>query len=218
MKRQLIQTADVSHSFAINDGRETYHSRHGAVQESLHVFIEAGLRAIQPEGCTRVLELGFGTGLNALLTWREAEGQGREVAYTSIEPFPLALDEAELLNYARPEEREAFMRMHTQPNGESVISAVFSLDRRMANYPAHPSEKNHFHAMYYDAFGPATQPELWTPECFAKAFEALVVGGVLVTYCAKGQVRRDLKAAGFEVERLAGPPGKREMLRAWKRQ
>ncbi len=182
------------------------------------MFIEMGLRAVQSnDRPTEVLELGFGTGLNALLTWREAEKTGRSIAYTSIEPFPLLLDEALLLNYAEADEREGFLRMHAETNGELALSNLFRLRRRLAEYPAHPSENQHYHVMYYDAFGPATQPELWTPECFAKAFEALVEGGVLVTYCAKGQVRRDLVVAGFDVERLPGPPGKREMLRAWKR-
>jgi tRNA U34 5-methylaminomethyl-2-thiouridine-forming methyltransferase MnmC len=216
MERHLIQTADGSHSFEINAGAETYHSRHGAVQESTHVFIASGLRAIESKQHIRVFEVGFGTGLNALLSWREATASQRKIEYTALEPFPLTTEEARLLNYANADEHDGFIRMHGEANGTIDVSAYFTLIRLAATYPAHPSEKEHYDIIYYDAFGPNTQPLLWTLECFEKAFDLLVRGGMLVTYCAKGQVRRDLQSAGFEVERLAGPPGKREMLRARK--
>lgn len=217
MRRELIQTADGSHSFSINEGSETYHSRHGAVQESMHVFIESGLRALCHLEEVRVFELGFGTGLNALLSWREAEATRRKVAYTSVEAFPLSVEEAALLNYATEHERISFLRMHEQSDGRAVISDFFVLNRLTGRFPTHPTETEAFDLIYYDAFGPNTQPDLWTADCLKRAYDLLAEGGALVTYCAKGQVRRDLQNAGFEVERLPGPPGKREMLRAWKR-
>lgn len=217
MERQLIKTADGSYSFSINSGAETYHSRHGAIQESMHVFIESGLRALGQLEPVRVFELGFGTGLNALLSLREAEAAQRKVEYTAVEAFPLTNDEAALLNYAAEHERTQFQRMHRLVDGHTAISDFFVLNRITGHFPAHPTETEAFNLIYYDAFGPNTQPDLWTADCLKRAYDLLAEGGALVTYCAKGQVRRDLQNAGFEVERLPGPPGKREMLRAWKR-
>jgi len=217
----LIVTQDGSHSVYSEHFGVTYHSRYGAVTESLHVFIGAGLRfkaAVQPQ--VSVLEVGFGTGLNAFLTWLEAERRGLTVRYTGIEVSPLAPEEAAVFNYAaclgQPERQTDFCRLHTCAWERVVrLSEHFWLRKKQMPVQAYRATSA-FDVIYFDAFAPQAQPEMWTETIFRAMYRALRPEGLLVTYCAKGDVKRTLRSVGFEVEGLPGPPGKREMTRAWK--
>ena len=209
--RELLQTADGSFTLFIPEVQETYHSAHGAVQESMHVFIENGLKACDKE-MIRVLEVGLGTGLNAILTLQHAT---KKIDYCALEPYPLS---KEILNELVTSGSDQFeMKFHASNVGEWIsIQENFSFVRMEIGLEEFSSEEK-FDVIYYDAFGPRVEPGLWTLERMQQCFDLLNEGGVFVTYCAKGEVRRNLQAAGFVVERLAGPPGKREMLRAKKR-
>ena len=213
------RTADGSLTLHSDQWNEHYHSMHGAVQESTHVFIKAGLEHVALPH-VHLLEVGVGTGLNLLLTWvRCLEGK-LTVDYTGLEPYPLTRDQLEQLGHC---EELAWPGLH-QPFLERMAGgfngfhpAMGGLSFRLLQQPIGSfAERGCFDLIYFDAFGPPTQPEMWTAEVFAVLFEALRPGGVLVTYCAKGAVRRTMEATGFQVERLQGPPGKREMLRATK--
>ncbi len=219
MKRIVITTGDGSKTLAIRSDGETYHSRHGAINESKHVFIANGLESLAGHKKEiRILEVGFGTGLNALLTYRFAKERGVHIFYHGLEPKPLIRNEWEALDYAAEDEAGTFEVMHAlQADQTTQVAPFFDLLRTERGLMETTFTSGSVDLIYYDAFGPNTQPELWTPACFTHCFSALTAGGSLVTYCAKGQVRRDLQGVGFDVERLEGPPGKREMLRAWKR-
>jgi len=214
-------TQDGSHSIFAEQYGVSYHSKYGAITESLHVFIDAGLRfkaALKPE--LSILEVGFGTGLNAFLTWNEAERRNLHVRYVGIEAYPLPCDVAQTLNYAEqtnaPRGTSDFVRLHQCTWGRAVkLSDHFVLQKKHIRLEAfRPQER--FDLIYFDAFAPQSQPELWTERIMVLMYKALYPDGLLVTYCAKGDFKRTLKNVGFEVERLAGPPGKREMTRAWK--
>lgn len=209
--RELVKTADGSFTLFIPEVQETYHSTHGAVQESMHVFIENGLKACDKE-MIRVLEVGLGTGLNAMLTLQHAT---QKIDYCALEPYPLS---KEILNELVTSGSDQFeMKFHASNVGEWIsIQENFSFVRMEIGLEEFSSEEK-FDVIYYDAFGPRVEPGLWTLERLQQCFNLLNEGGVFVTYCAKGEVRRNLQAAGFVVERLAGPPGKREMLRGKKR-
>ena len=204
--RELKQTADGSFTLFIPEVEETYHSTHGAVQESMHVFIENGLKACDKE-VIRILEVGLGTGLNALLTLQHAT---KKIEYCALEPYPLS---KEILNELAASRTDQFeMKFHSSNSGELIsIQENFSFVRMEVGLEEFQSEEK-FDVIYYDAFGPRVEPGLWTLARMQQCFDLLNEGGVFVTYCAKGEVRRNLQAAGFVVERLAGPPGKREML------
>lgn len=208
--RELVKTADGSFTLFIPEVEETYHSTHGAVQESMHVFIENGLKACDKESI-RVLEVGLGTGLNAVLTLQHAT---KKINYCALEPYPLS---KEILNELAASGLDQFeMNFHVSNAGEWIsIQENFSFVRMEVGLEEFQAEEK-FDVIYYDAFGPRVEPGLWTLERMQQCFDLLNDGGVLVTYCAKGEVRRNLQAAGFVVERLAGPPGKREMLRGVK--
>ena len=208
--RELVKTADGSFTLFIPEVQETYHSTHGAVQESIHVFIENGLKACDKE-MIRVLEVGLGTGLNAMLTLQHAT---QKIDYCALEPYPLS---KEILNELVTSGSDQFeMKFHASNVGEWIsIQENFSFVRMEIGLEEFSSEEK-FDVIYYDAFGPRVEPGLWTLERLQQCFNLLNEGGVFVTYCAKGEVRRNLQAAGFVVERLAGPPGKREMLRGVK--
>ncbi len=209
--RELLQTADGSFTLFIPEVQETYHSTHGAVQESMHVFIENGLKACDKE-MIRVLEVGLGTGLNAMLTLQHAT---KKIDYCALEPYPLS---KEILNELVTSGSDQFeMKFHASNVGEWIsIQENFSFVRMEIGMEEFSAEEK-FDIIYYDAFGPRVEPGLWTLERMQQCFDLLNEGGVFVTYCAKGEVRRNLQATGFIVERLAGPPGKREMLRGKKR-
>jgi tRNA U34 5-methylaminomethyl-2-thiouridine-forming methyltransferase MnmC len=219
-KREIIQTADGSSTVAIPALAVTYHSKHGAVLESMHVFIKAGLhKAIEIfyTDKLRVFEMGFGTGLNALLTLLESEQLKQSIHYTSIELYPLTAQEINELNYEDTLPSSSYFKtLHEVAwNKEQRITPYFSLQKLQEDLLA-LSINEQFHVIYYDAFAPTAQPHLWTEETFKKLASLLVPGGLLVTYCSKSSVRRAMEAAGFKVEKLQGPPGKREMVRAYK--
>jgi tRNA U34 5-methylaminomethyl-2-thiouridine-forming methyltransferase MnmC len=194
-----------------------HHSVHGAVQESKHVFIEMGLKRLSASHIN-VLEVGLGTGLNALLTWLHVSEHGGQVRYTALEPYPVPHEVVMDIDHpgavGRPELSDAFIAMMSvPPDVELDVTDAFTFVRSTTS-ALELSDVSRFDMVYFDAFAPRTQPELWTPDVFRRMHNALRPGGILVTYCAKGNVRRAMLAAGFTVERLPGPPGKRQMLRA----
>ena len=218
----LIITADGSHTIYVPDLKEHYHSTFGAINESLHVFIESGfLKAVRPIGEIDLLEVGFGTGLNALLTWMEAEKVPAKVNYVAVEPCPVGPEVWSELNY--PEcfctfsYHEIFHRLH-KADWEKLeqISPFFSIQKIQKRLEDYSPETGMFDLVYFDAFGPDVQPALWTEEIFRKIFLSMKEEGVLVTYSVKGAVRRALRNSGFSVEKIPGPAGKREITRAVK--
>ena len=231
MKRKIITTSDGSKTIQIEDWNEQYHSIHGAIQEANHVFIKHGLlfyledchteRSRSEKGShpINILEIGFGTGLNAFLTFLKAEELQQSINYIGVEAYPVKTEEIQQLNYVElisKQHKAEFEKMHTIPWEEQHdISATFSLEKQEKFFKDITNQK-HFDIIYFDAFGARVQPELWTEDIFKIMYKALKNNGVLVTYSAKGSVRRAMQAVGFTVERLPGPPGKREMLRATK--
>ncbi|HYC40505.1 MAG TPA: tRNA (5-methylaminomethyl-2-thiouridine)(34)-methyltransferase MnmD [Chitinophagaceae bacterium] len=222
MQRKIVITGDGSHTVEVPELGVSYHSRHGAIAESIHVFIRAGLAAIAGRRPVHIMEIGFGTGLNALLTLIESEKTGLEIHYTAIEPFPLGEDEVRQLNYCaqlgRPELQPVFDELHRcEWEKTHRMNPGFGFTKIKSTLQDY-SATSRFDLVYYDAFAPSAQPELWTQEIFEKLYTWMSPGGILVTYCSKGSVRRAMQAAGFLVEKLPGPVGKREMVRAAPRQ
>lgn len=217
---ELERTADGSYTLYVPELDEHYHSVKGALTESQHIFIEMGLKHCAARA-PRILEIGLGTGLNCFLTFLEAEEGHRKIHYTGIERHPLGFDFCQRLDYppliGRGHE-EAFHAIHLAPWEEDVpLSENFVLHKTEADFTAFTPDAG-YDLIYFDAFAPEKQPEMWEQPLFDGLFRILNEGGILTTYCAKGAVRRRLQAAGFGVERLAGPPGgKREILRATKR-
>jgi tRNA U34 5-methylaminomethyl-2-thiouridine-forming methyltransferase MnmC len=219
MQINIVTTADGSHTLLNTELDETYHSRHGAVQESEYVFIKQGLNYWldqNDQNQVTILEVGLGTALNAWLTFRLQELETRELRYFAIEKFPLTQEVWQQLNYAN-HDQELFEKIHSLPwnTWQQVTPQIrlFKSENTLQDVELFSLE---FDLIYYDAFAPNKQPEMWTFEILRKVVEKLRMGGVFVTYCAKGQLKRDLKALGLEVQSLAGPPGKREMIRAIK--
>jgi tRNA U34 5-methylaminomethyl-2-thiouridine-forming methyltransferase MnmC len=219
---QIIKTSDGSHTIYLPGINEQYHSLNGAVTESKYVYIEKGFNFHKAENPV-VFEVGFGTGLNCFLTALSAEKEKRPTTYFAIEKFPLDKIITRQLNFARQTsiaEQELFDKIHDCNWNEVVpISPCFKLKKinaDLTNFGFEEGEK--FDIIYYDAFGPDKQPEMWTPLIFKKISNATAPNGVLVTYSAKGEVRRQLTANGFEMERLQGPPGKNQMLRGIKKE
>jgi tRNA U34 5-methylaminomethyl-2-thiouridine-forming methyltransferase MnmC len=220
MERKLVFTGDGSHSLFVPEINEHYHSSFGALNESRHVFIEAGLHFLLAEKSTiHVLEIGFGTGLNALLTCLEAKNHN--IGYTAIEAYPLSFDTIQKLNYPTLLKDEnagrVFRELHKSEWEQPCnITAQFVLTKKKVFLEEAEFCPQSFHLIYFDAFAPEVQPELWTGSIFQRLFGWLAPGGVLVTYSSKGAVKQNLRSAGFTIERLAGPPGKRHILRAKK--
>jgi tRNA U34 5-methylaminomethyl-2-thiouridine-forming methyltransferase MnmC len=219
MQRKLILTGDGSHTISMPELNVTYHSIHGAIQESKHVFIEAGLKGLilAEEAKLNIFEVGFGTGLNALLTIIEAEKLQKEIHYETVEPFPLDSNETRSLNYCKQLGREelqpVFEQLHSCKWEKKInITANFRFKKTRSNLLNFETSET-FKLIYFDAFAPNAQPELWTKEIFEKMFAMLTPGGILVTYCSKSDVRRAMQDARFTVEKLPGPRGKREMIR-----
>ena len=218
MEVRIQTTDDGSQTLFVPQMDEHYHSVKGALTESLHIFIRTGLnesKATEP----RVLEVGFGTGLNAFLTLAEAE-KGRTVHFTSLEKYPLPNDIIEKMEYTRFVDSSLalyYKAIHQAPwNTWHQVMPHFHL-RKMETDLTSLVIKEKYDVVYFDAFAPEKQPEMWTPEIIGKIYDCLTPNGIFVTYCAKGVVRRMLQSAGFTVERLPGPPGgKREILRGIK--
>lgn len=219
MSKVLLEsTADGSHTLYVPELDEHYHSTNGAVQESTHVFIESGLKLIRKSNIN-ILEIGFGTGLNALLTLKNQEK--KTINYFTFELYPLPFSIAEKLNYVNCIDEnlsDSFIKMHQQKwNETSNISENFSLTKILDDFSLLAyNHKQVYDLIYFDAFAPNKQEEMWTQTIFDHLYSITNSAGILVTYCAKGSVRRMLQSAGYRVERLPGPPGKREMLRATK--
>jgi len=215
MHSELLITSDGSHTLFVSEIDECYHSSHGAIQESRHIFIEAGLKQCKKSEI-KVLEIGFGTGLNAFLTMIEAERSGKTIHYTSLEKYPVEIEKALKLNYPEklsPENRNRFEQLHTSPwNVDIQINPFFKLKKIETDFTKYTLEDK-FDVVFFDAFSPEKQPEMWMQEQFEKIYAYCSSGAILATYCSKGIVRRAIQAAGFMVERLQGPPGKREILR-----
>ena len=216
---EIILTKDGSQTVQDSASGVTYHSINGAITESKHVFIEAGLRHLTAGGerNIKILEIGFGTGLNAFLTFLEAQKRSLSIQYTAIEAFPLQPSITSQLEYPAllgcTEHTSLFHQMHSP---ESIHTGEFELKviKELLQETQLPTDNM---LVFYDAFGPRTQGELWELDILKKIADSMQVGGILVTYCAQGQFKRNLKQAGFDVESIPGPPGKREMVRAKKR-
>ena len=221
MKTEFLKTADGSLTIHLPLWDEQYHSKHGAIQESKHVFIQTGLNhfcELHDVEELAILEIGFGTGLNALLTSQEAVELDKIISYNGVEAYPISFDQVQGLNY--PEQLDVdssiFLKLHEVAwETPQKITPHFLLLKQQKFFKD-ITAINVYHLIYFDAFGARVQPELWTQEVFKTMYDALKKDGVLVTYAAKGSVRRAMQAVGFKVERLPGPPGKREMLRATK--
>lgn len=211
----ILPTQDGSDTVFSRAHQATYHSMYGAVSESKHVFLQQGLEPLAGQPVISILEFGFGTGLNAFLAFLFSIKHDHQVHYTGIESNPLAPAIARKLNYpeylAFPEERDIFIRMHEETRFTSTTFRFEKCSRLEDVLPASP-----FHCIFFDAFAPEVQPELWEQGVFEQLFQLLFPSGTIVTYCAKGDVRRRMQAAGFAVTRIAGPPGKREMIKGIK--
>lgn len=218
-EREIIRSGDGSHTLYLPLLNETYHSRHGAITESLYVFIEKGLNAMTGDNI-KIFEVGFGTGLNAWLTLHEAAQ--KTICYHSIEAYPLQEKEYTLINYSDereyPEGRERYLQLHKLAwDEEHTLSPYFhfkKIHQKLEHYQVNSFD---YDLIYYDAYGPGYQPDMWDAAHFEKMYLMLKEGGVLVSYCCSGVFKRALKAAHFEVNKIAGPPGKREMVVAKKK-
>ena len=216
MKREILITSDGSTTINLPDLNEQYHSKNGSINESYHVFINSGLKQVS-SNVVSILEIGFGTGLNCFITYLEAK---KEINYVGVEAYPVTSEEVEKMNFISvlnaEKDKASFEKIHEVSWEEKhQISNKFSLTKRKQFFED-IDDKNAFNLIYFDAFGARVQPQLWTVEIFRKMFDSLKENGILVTYSAKGSVRRAMQEVGFTVERLPGPPGKREMLRAIK--
>ncbi|MBS1744550.1 MAG: tRNA (5-methylaminomethyl-2-thiouridine)(34)-methyltransferase MnmD [Bacteroidetes bacterium] len=224
--RKIIVTQDGSHTISIPELNITFHSRFGAIQESKHVFIHAGLEyffnenKIINESSIHIFEIGFGTGLNALLSLQFANEKKQHIQYETLEPFPLSPEEFLQLNYTgllNENLNESFTTLHLCEYEEKVLISDFFALKKIKTYLQDFTSIQQFHIIYFDTFDPNTQPELWTETILKKMYDILLPFGILVTYCSKGSVRRAMQSVGFNVEKLKGPSGKREIVRAEKK-
>lgn len=222
MKRKVIVTSDGSHSLEIEEWGETYHSIHGAIQESNHVYIEQGLMRFMEQEEVRILEFGLGTGLNAFLTMAQVVPKQKQVIYHAIEAFPLTQEEYRLLTFPTLlpeflEGQELFAALHEANWMEELpLHPQVTIQKIQATFEEVSVKTNYFDLVYFDVFGYQYQPHLWSAEIFQKAYDSLKVGGMLVTYACRNPIKRNMKAAGFTLEIVPGPPGKREMTLAYK--
>ncbi|MCB9187683.1 MAG: tRNA (5-methylaminomethyl-2-thiouridine)(34)-methyltransferase MnmD [Flavobacteriales bacterium] len=217
MKVEILKSSDGSHTLYLPDMDETYHSRHGAVQEAMHVFIQNGLLNLaEHKNDIRILEIGWGTGLNSLLTYKVAKQNGLNIHYTGVEKFPVPTEVLSELNYNVWDEDNYLSKAYSSSwEGQELLYENFTLEKKACDV-LDLRFNEEFDLIYFDAFGPRAQCEMWEKKVFDIIYRATKPQGVFVTYCAKGQVRRDLQEVGFTMERLPGPPGKREMLRGIK--
>lgn len=219
MEREIIQTLDGSTTIHLKEWDECYHSKHGAIQEAQHVFIKNGL-SLFPNQSVSILEIGFGTGLNAFISFLESSKLNQYINYVGVEAYPVNATEVLAMNYVdelnAKSQKEVFEKMHESKWDEKIeLTAEFELTKRKQFFDEIDDIKQ-FDLIYFDAFGYRVQPELWSTAIFQKMYTALRPGGKLVTYAARGVVKRSMIEVGFTVEKLPGPPGKREMFRASK--
>ena len=219
MKRNIIQTRDGSTTIHIEEWDECYHSRFGAIQEAQHVFIKKGLSLFENKSVS-ILEIGFGTGLNAFITFLEYPKFNQKIDYVGVEAYPVAAEEAAMMNYVPELDAQQygfiFEKLHQCTWEEPInLSEDFIFTKRKQLFED-IDDKEKFDLIYFDAFGYDVQPELWSEAIFKKMFEALKTKGYLVTYAARSVIKRNMIAAGFIVEKHEGAPGKREMFRAIK--
>ena len=220
MKREIFQTLDGSTTIHLPEWNESYHSKHGAIQEAFHVFISNGLSLFKNKPLS-ILEIGFGTGLNTFITFLEASKTTQIIDYVGVEAYPVSPEEVLQMNYVSElnalKQKPIFEKMHDSKWEEKIeISENFTLTKRNQFFKD-ITDKNAFDLIYFDAFGYRVQPELWSTEIFKIMYDSLKSEGILVTYAARGVVKRSMIEVGFTVEKLPGPPGKREMFRATKR-
>jgi len=217
--RRIITTNDGSHTLLVPELNEQYHSIHGAIKEAEHVFLKMGLDEFVRSNrvSVNVFEVGFGTGLNALLSAQWATSKQKRLAYTSIEKFPVSKKEFQQLNYGNIVHGSEIYTKITDSkwNDFTTISNAFKL-RKLKLDLRKDTLPNGFDVVFFDAFAPNKQPELWDTLVFEKIYKIMRKNGLMVTYCCQGQAKRNMISAGFEVEKVPGPPGKREMLRARK--
>ena len=219
MKREIIITKDGSSTIFIPEWNESYHSKNGAIQEAYHVFIKAGLSEVKKKSIS-IMEIGFGTGLNAIITYLEAKRDNLTIDYVGVEAFPVSQEELKSLNYINElnakSEEAIFNKFHDLAwNVKNEITSNFKLTKRKQHFQE-INDVECFDLIYFDAFGFTLQPELWSEEIFQAMYNSLLKNGVLVTYACRGSIKRAMLKAGFKVEKLPGAPGKREMLRAIK--
>ncbi len=217
MERKIVKTSDGSLSVYLPEWDENYHSKHGAIQEAYHVFIKNGLDLYKNGSSLSILEMGFGTGLNCFISFLEAQKRDLSIDYVGLEGYPLEVELVFELNYPKQlgAENKAMaydLMQRSEWNVLTKIESNFTVTKKEMLFEEYEA-KDAFDLIYFDAFGAKVQPELWTEVIFKKMYDALKKNGVIVTYAAKGSVRRAMQAVGFKVERLPGPPGKREMLR-----
>ena len=223
MQRKIISTKDNSKTLLIPEMNETYHSTNGAVAESNHIYINYGLKETTTNHNTiNVLEMGFGTGLNAILTLEYVTRHNKHVNYFTVEKYPVTMEEVIELNY--PEAlsfqslKTEYLALHESlPSQQLEINSNFTFSKHHQDIKTIPLIKNNFHLIYFDAFAPQHQPDLWTLDILQKMYDCLLPDGFLITYCAQGQFKRNLKAVGFEIVSLPGPIGKREITKAIKK-
>lgn len=220
MKREIIITDDGSTTIRIPDWNENYHSTHGAIQEAKHVFIKNGLDLLQNQKSISLLEIGFGTGLNAFITFLETLDK-EKVNYVGVEAYPISTEEIAQMNYVSElqatQYQVIFDKMHSCDwESQQNITNNFILTKRRQFFQD-IDDKEQYDLIYFDAFGFPLQPELWSEVIFKKMFDALLPNGVLVTYACRTSIKNAMLSVGFSIEKLPGAPGKREMLRAIKR-
>ena len=220
MKREIIITNDGSTKIHIPDWNENYHSTHGAIQEAKHVFIKNGLDLLQNQKSISILEIGFGTGLNAFITFLETLDK-EKVNYVGVEAYPISSEEIAQMNYVTElqatQYQVIFDKMHSCDwESQQNITNNFILTKRRQFFQD-IDDKEQYDLIYFDAFGFPLQPELWSEVIFKKMFDALLPNGILVTYACRSSIKNAMLSVGFSIEKLPGAPGKREMLRAIKR-
>lgn len=222
MQREIINTKDNSKTLLIPNLNETYHSTHGAMTEALHIYIKNGINQFKlSKNKINIFEMGFGTGLNAILTYQYAIENNLEIDYKTIEKYPISIKEINALSYTSQPDlnqfKETYNDMHqakdkiTKTLSSSFLFTKYHDDIKNLELP-----NNTFNIIYFDAFAPQHQPDLWTEEVLLKMYDSLKPNGFLITYCAQGQFKRTLKSIGFTIEGLDGPPGKREITKAIK--
>ena len=218
MKTLLVTTSDGSHTLFVPEIDEHYHSVNGAVQESLHIFINAALKKCKKDKI-HILEIGFGTGLNAFLSMLEAEKSNKQIVFTTIELYPVEYENILSFNYAQQvdsKRKEDFLLLHqVNWNEKVIINEHFTIEKILADFTSFEF-KEKYDVIFFDAFSPEKQPEMWTENIFSQMYRVSNKDCILTTYCAKGIVRRAMQKAGYIVERIPGPKGKREILRSRK--